>query len=51
MPTHLLGIIFNKEGEDFHDKKEKRKKTRRHEEVETIMKRTRSMEELPSPYQ
>ena len=51
MPTHLLDTIFNKLGEDFHDKEQERTKMRRHEDMEATMKRTRSMEELPSPYQ
>ena len=38
-------------GEDFHDKEEERTKMRRHEDMEATIKRTRSMEELPSPYQ
>ena len=51
MPTHLLHTIFNKLGEDFHDKEQERTKMRRHEDMEATMKRTRSMVELPSPYQ
>ena len=51
MPTHLLDTIFNKLGKDFHDKEQERTKMRRHEDMEATMKRTRSMEELPSPYQ
>ena len=35
--------------EDFHDKKEERIKMRRHKEMETPLKRKRSMEEIPSP--
>ena len=51
MPTHLLDTIFNKLGEDFHDKEKERTTMRRHEDMEATTKRTRSTEELPSPYQ
>ena len=51
MSTHLPDTICNKLGEDFHDKKEERTKMRRHKEMKATMKRTGSMEELPSPYQ
>ena len=42
---------LNKNWEDFHDKKEEMTKMKWHEELETIMKQMRSMEELPSSCQ
>ena len=47
MPTHPLDTNTQQVGEDFHDQKGEGTKTRSHGEVETIMKRTRSMEERP----
>ena len=50
MPTHLINTIHDILGEDLHDKKEERTNRRKHNVVAT-MKRIRSIEELPSPYQ